>query len=239
MTAATQASGLLYARSVSVCEGLDIYIPTVGEIYNNERDYYTTLCTLTAVPYDMMSELDDIGVDFTTLDDFGLFLLNFELLAERDMSLLFGDFPFSSLQRCVNPTTGEQAVLDPATGFVIDRQIHWKIATILRDIHLLERNRRTVGNAAAREYFLDLRRRERNRARRKPWKSQLETWIVSLVNCAEFSYTYETVHDLTIYQLNRSLRQIIRRVSWDKLMIGCYAGTVSTQSFDQDKLSWI
>ena len=69
--------------------------------------------------------------------------------------------------------------------------------------------------------------------------SQLEKLIIALVNSAEFSYDYESVKNISIYQFNLSLLQVVKRVKYDKLMIGCYAGTVNMQEIDKNELTWI
>ncbi len=64
-------------------------IPTVGEVLENEDNYYSMVSMLTAMPIDMMVQLDDIGIDFTTINEWELFLLLFNSLKEQDTSLIF------------------------------------------------------------------------------------------------------------------------------------------------------
>lgn len=85
---------------------------------------------------------------------------------------------------------------------------------------------------------------ERTRAKLKRRKkqlteSQIDKYIVALVNTSEFPYTYESVLGLTINQFYASLHQIVRKIKYDNLMIGCYAGTVNTKELDQNELNWI
>ena len=69
--------------------------------------------------------------------------------------------------------------------------------------------------------------------------SQIEKYIIALVNASEFPYNYETVLELTIKQFYASLHQITKKIKYDNLMIGCYAGTVDMKELDQDELNWI
>ena len=82
---------LLYQHSYAVNKNIRVMIPSIGEILENEDQYYTMVSMLTAVPYDMMVQLDDAGIDFTRINEYDLFLLLFESLKKMDTRLIFGD----------------------------------------------------------------------------------------------------------------------------------------------------
>ena len=64
--------------------------------------------------------------------------------------------------------------------------------------------------------------------------------VVALVNRPEFKYNYEQVMDMSIYKFNQSFKQIETSITFDKTMIGVYAGTVDTSKMaDKSSLSWI
>ena len=83
---------LLYQKDIPINDYIRVMIPTVGEVLENEDSYYSMVSMLTAMPIDMMVQLDDIGIDFTTINEWELFLLLFNSLKEQDTSLIFGDF---------------------------------------------------------------------------------------------------------------------------------------------------
>ena len=107
------------------------------------------------------------------------------------------------------------------------------------------KNERRPANEEAKRFMIETERRRQKRALKKQEKSSgklstpLELLIISLVNTAEFSYTFETVLDLTLYQFHASLRQIGNKIRFDNLMIGCYAGTVKTDDLSHEELSWL
>lgn len=45
--------------------------------------------------------------------------------------------------------------------------------------------------------------------------------------------------ELSIYQFNESVRQIIKKIDYDNKMYGVYAGTVSAKDLSQDDLNWL
>lgn len=234
---ATQS--LLYQTDVPVNDWLRIRIPTVGEIIDQEDEYYGMVSIITAMPIDMMVQLDDIGIDFTDITEWDLFLLLFSHLAEQNTDLVFGDLSLKGFRPMINPQNGLVVLLDGTTGAYIDRAVHSRMASVLRKIHHLEKNRKKPGNDEAKAYMLERARTKMRRNRNRAQTSQLEELIVAMVNTEQFRYGYAEVRGLTIYQFNESVRQIIHKVDYDNRMHGVYAGTVSSKDLSQDDLNWL
>lgn len=82
---------LLYKHEYAINDKIKILIPTIGEILDKEDEYYSLVSLLTAMPIDLMAQLDDIGIDFTQINEYELFLILFEGIKSQDASLIFGD----------------------------------------------------------------------------------------------------------------------------------------------------
>ena len=234
-------AGFLYADSVPVTEAISIRIPKVGDVLDHVDDYFGAVYSIVATPFDMMLPLDQLGIDFTQINNFDVFCLLFGDLKRRDVSLIFGDLDLSKFQFARNQQTGEGFLVDPESDIAIDRAVHGKMSAILRKLLDLPNNNKKAGNDAAKKYLLDRERRRAKRASRNRDKArlQLENYIIALVNAAEFKYDYQSVRDITIYQFYASLKQIVKRVSYDKTMIGYYAGTVKADDIKQEDKTWI
>lgn len=232
-------SSLLYKREYPINEFITVKIPTVGDVLEHEDDYYGMVSMLTAMPIDMMVQLDDIGVDFMSLNEYELFLLLINVIKERDTSLLFGDLDLRSFKSVINPQNDTIILLDQGTGAVIDRSIHGQIASVLRKIHNLKRNTRKPANQEAREYMLQRARDKMRRQKRRTMESQLEGLIVAMVNTEQFHYGFEGTRELSIYQFNESVRQVIKKIDYDNRMYGIYAGTVNAKELSQEDLTWL
>jgi len=230
---------LLYRREIPVTDNIKIMIPTVHEVLEQEDNYYGIVYTVTAAPYDMMVQLDDAGIDFTQINDYELFLLMFGSLRESDTSLVFGDLDLTKFLPVINPQNQLVVLRDPESGSVIDRAIHGQICRVLRDIHHLKKNNRKPANNAAKKYLLERARKKLKRRRNSVDASQLEQLIVSLVNTEQSPYDFASVQNLTIYQFNESVQQIVRKINFDNRMHGIYAGTVSTKNMNSDDLNWL
>ena len=230
---------LLYKQEYAINEHIKIQIPTVGEVLDNEDDYYTMVTMLTAMPVDMMVQLDDIGVDFTAVNEYELFLILFNALKDKDTSLIFGELDLKPFRSAVNPQNNTIVLRDKETGVVIDRGIQGQIASVLRKIHNLKRNNRKPANQEAREYMLQRAREKMRRRSKRVNDSQLEELIVAMVNTEQFHYGFEGTRELSIYQFNESVRQVIKKIDYDNRMHGVYAGTVNAKELSQDDLNWL
>lgn len=230
---------LLYKRSYPINNKISIVIPTVGEILDDEDGYYSLLSTFTAAPIDMMVQLDDAGIDFTQINDFELFMILFNAIKDEDTSLILGDLNLSDFVFATNEQNGQLVLYNPEDDIVIDRAIHQKIAVTLRTIHHIKRDRRKPGNKEAKEYMLERARIKMKRNKNKQTDSQIERLIVALVNTEQFKYDYDSVRNLSIYQFNESVQQIIHKVDYEHRMHGVYAGTVDTKKMSQEDFNWL
>ena len=233
------SSSLLYARSYPVNDKISVTIPTVGQILKDEDAYGGLITAVTSTPYDFMVQLDDVGIDFSKITSFELFLLLFRGLQEVDTSLVFGELDLSGFKTAVNEQNGQVVLFDEEKDIVIDRAIHDKISRILRQINHLKKNDQKPGNEMARKYMIERARIKQQRARRHKRRSQLEDLIVAMVNTEQYKYDFEGTLGLTIYQFNSCVYQVIKKINYDNTMIGYYTGSISAENISQDDLNWL
>lgn len=230
---------LLYKKQYEINDSIKIVIPSVGEIIDNEDNYYSIITVLTAMPIDLMVPLDDAGIDYTEINEYDLFLLMSAGLKAQDTSLVFGDLDLTKFEISVNQQNGKIVLYDSENDIVIDRATHARIAGVLRKIHHLEKNRRKPANKEAKEYMLKRAREKMRRNRNRKQESQLEPLIIAMVNAEQYKYDFEGTRELSIYQFNESVRQIIKKVDYDNRMYGIYAGTINAKELSQDDLNWL
>lgn len=229
----------LYRSSIEITNSISIHVPTVGQIIDNEDAYYQAVCMIVATPYDMMVQLDDAHIDFTQIDDFELFVYMFENLKSMDTSLIFGDLDLSGMKVTMFEGTGEIVLKDEDKNITIDRIVHASICDNIREMLHMEKNNKNPGNEEAKKYLIDRERRRQKRAKRKRKDSQLDPYIVALVNTEQFPYNYETVREISIYQFYASLNQIAHKIKFDNTMIGYYAGTIKFDDLSPADRTWI
>ncbi len=230
---------LLFKSEIVINDFVSIRIPTVGEIIENEDSYYNLVHLLTAMPVDLMVLLDDVGTDFSTINDYDLFIMLFGVIKQCDTKLIFGDLDLSPFEFAVDEDTGRPVMLDPKTERKFDRALQVNIAETLRKIHNIEKNTRKPGNEEARKFMIERARKKMNRSRRRKHDSQLEGLIVAMVNTEQFKYDCAGTLELTIYQFNESVRQVTHKQNYSNLMFGIYSGSIDPKTINQDDLNWL
>lgn len=231
---------LLYQKKYAINDSISVIIPTVGEIIDSNEDlYYNLVSVLTAMPIDFLVQLEDAGINFTSINEYDLFLLMFEGLKTQDTSLIFRDLDLSKFKMVMNEQNGNIILFDEENDIKIDRAIHGQIAGILRKIHHLEKNRRKPANDEAKQFMIKRARDKMRRYKNRHEDSQLESLIVAMVNTEQYKYDFERTKELSIYQFNESVRQVIKKVDYDNRMYGVYTGTIDAKELSQDDLNWL
>ena len=229
---------LLYKNEITITDKISVVIPTVGDILENEEEYYNLVGLLTAAPIDLMVALNEANVDFTSINDFELFVILLPALQSLDTHNVLKDIDLSKFRLQTRGDSGVIVVRDPETGAVIDRVVHARIAEAIRKLHGMTRDKRKPIDKETQEYMLK-RAKEKASRKKKSQFSNLEQLIVALVNTEQYKYNYEETLGLTIYQFNESVRQIQKKIVYEHTMNGVYAGTVDPKKLSQQDLSWL
>lgn len=232
---------LLRTNQYRINDTISIYVPTVGEIYDyGESEYYDIVQLLTSVPYDLMVQFDDMGVDYETISEYQLFLMMLEsfMLKKKDLSIVFGSLNINSL-RFKESENGEKKLVNSKGETVIDKLIQYEISAAIRKIHFWTKTDKRAGNKEAKQYLIDRNRLKQKRAAKKKKSSFLDESIIKMVNTEEFKYNYESCMDLSIYKFNASLQQIPKKKNWEQTITGAYFGSVDLSKLNIDKLHWM
>ena len=64
----------LKADRIPITDKIYVRIPTIGEILDHEQTYYSIAYNLTSTPYQQMVRLDDMGIDYTEISEWELFM---------------------------------------------------------------------------------------------------------------------------------------------------------------------
>lgn len=231
---------LLNLSSVDILDSkLSVRIPTVREILEDEFTYYSIISSLTASPFQYMVQLDDMGIDFTTISDYELFKMLFLIYTKSDLSILFGDLDMSDFSMYIGKNN-DTFIYSPNKNIEINEKVYNDLVDTIRKINLLEKVKYKPGNESARKYLLEKERKKQKRNAKKKQEPYLERLVIALVNTSEFPYDYDSCMDLSIYRFNQSFKQIQHKIAFDNTMVGVYAGTVDTSKLgNKDILSWI
>ena len=185
-----------------------------------------------------MVQLDDLGIDFTTMTDYDLFKMLFPIYAKSDLSILFGDINISDFK--VYNRNNLSSLYSAHNGIEINEKVYNDLVNVIRRINLLNKVNFKPGNKSAQKYLLEKERKKQKRNAKKKEVPYLENLVIALVNTSEFPYDYDSCMDLSIYKFNQSFKQIQHKITFDNTMTGVYSGTIDTSKLsDKNVLSWI
>lgn len=238
----TNTQSLLRTNQYRINDAISIYVPSCGEIYDyGESEYYRIVQLLTSVPYDLMVQLDDIGVDFETISEYQLFLMMLEsfVVQKTDLSIVFNHFDLLPSNIMTNSKIKNFMWVDSSGKSLIDQKQQIQICDTIRKIHFWKKTDKHVGNAETKKYLIERNRLKQKKAAKKKIPSFLDENIIKMVNTEEFKYNYEQCMDLSIYKFNASLQQIPKKKNWEQTMNGAYFGTVDLSKINIEKIHWM
>ena len=219
---------------------ITIYQPTIGDIIDyGEREYYSMIQTLTAIPSDMKSQLWDMEprLDWTQVEDFQLFMMLSRCLSQKQTEIVLGDIDLQRMQPRENLQNGEPVLYDPITGAIIDELAYKTMSAYLCKLHNLTKKVEKAGNKFTKQVLIDEDRQKREYAATQPYKSFLMP-LVSSIKVRQ-GYTRDYIRNMGLYEffddVNRS--QII--VNTDSLLSGAYSGMMDTSKIKKSQFNWM
>ena len=221
---------LLGRRTYKISDKISVNIPTVGMIRGeNEEDeanFWQEIGLFTASSYDMVVELDDMGLDFTKTSDYMLFIIQFLLHKNEKQDsnvsdMLFNNFNLWNLD--VSKIDDETVFVNENNEVIIDENTYNRLSEILTYVTGHEKPKRVNYDDYLRERYIDdCRESKKRQKRRKVEKDRssgaLDGIILRLVCNANFPYDFETVNNVTLFDLIYSLKQIEKDISVTDLM---------------------
>jgi len=235
---------ILRGKPIEITDWLILQQPTIDEIEEfGEDDFYSTAWTLCSSPWDMPSMLDDLGINFMEISEWDFFRILLSVIDPSKLKIIMGDFDFREFRLMEEQTQDgdKRTVLyRPSDQAVFDEELYKVFIAYLRElIGFQHKNKKAANKATAKIMIIDDRKeRKRNAKKQDESESMIFDIIVSLVNTEEFSYTYETVYGLTLYQLMKSFTQIQGKKAAVALMQGSMSGFVDTKDISSTDMTW-
>lgn len=244
---------LLGRKTYKISEFVTINIPTVrlarGDNISDENNFWGEVTLFTLSPDDMVVELTDFGIDFSKIDEYELFVLMYSLqkddrLKSDKEDLLFVGFNLWKLDVVKN---GEEfEFVDENNNVIINKSVYRELSDLLSFITGHEKpKRKKFGTEQARKRWIEKERRKKQIAKEKAEKnkkanntsgSMLDGIILRLVCNANFPYNFETVNDITLFDLIYSLKQIEKDAAVTDLIQSRLVG-VDLRKFSDKQLS--
>ena len=212
--------------------------PTIRQIAEfGERDFFSVVHTVTAIPSDMKAQLWDMGLDWMEVEDFELFIMLAQTLTPDRTGLLFGDVDFSKLKPFRNNQNGDVVLADKDTGLIVDKMIYLRIVSYLRKAFNITPKVEKAANKITKRILIEEDRKKIEFNKDKPFKSFLLPLISSVK--VKQGYTKEYVLNMGYVEFMNDVARLQVIHNADHLLSACYAGTIDMQKINKAELNWM
>lgn len=232
---------MLRGRDYKVCEGITIRQPTLSEIeqLEDENEYYSMISVFVCHPFDMIAQLDDMGIDFTKITSYQLFCVLVQMLEVKNTKILFGDLDFKEA-RIVNNNGKEEIHLKE--GCIITEEIYEDIVDYIRKINMLSPPTFTkVADEYTKQKMIEYAHEDLEFSKRrkvKP-KSILKTYISRATNHPYFKFNINDVWDMKLYAFYDAIASINIIENSHHLYMGAYSGNLDMSKINKSSFNWL
>lgn len=231
---------LYFGNDYIINDKIHIHQPTIGEIAKyGEREYFSMVYTLCAIPSDMKATLDDMGIDYAELPDFDLFMMLTRRLTPKETGIFFGELDFSAM-RIMKNTENDQIVLrNPELDITIDEKLYFQIITFLRMLHNIVPKPQFYASKTVKKILIQ---EDRDRLKKKTdeqYHSQLKMLISAMMRYPGFKYKKSELVECGLYEFMDSVKGAQIYVQSTSLLKGMYSGMIDTQKIDKKELDWM
>ena len=231
---------MYFGEPYRINDKISIYIPTIGDIVEfGERNYYSVVHTLTCIPSDMKSQLDDLGINYMEISDFDLFMMLTRGLTKESTQLILGDLDLSKFEPCLNQENNEPVLYDRDNDIIIDKLIYMKMVGYIRKIHSIKPKVEKAANETTRKILIQLDRDKIRKAQKEPYKSQLKGLISAMMRYPGFKYKKNELKECGLYEFMDTIQGAQIYVSTTALLSGMYSGMVDTSKIDKKEFNWM
>lgn len=217
-----------------------IYQPTVREIIDfGEQQYYSMIYTLTCIPSDMKSKLDDININYMDIGNFDLFTILCRGLSAESTKLVLGDLDLSSLILVENEDNNGVSLINKKKKIKIDQLIYMKMVEYIRKVHGIKPKVEKAANETTRKILIQLERDKIKKAQKEPYKSQLKQLLSSMMRYPGCAMTLNELLDLPLCAFMDLVQGSQIYVSSTTLLQGSYSGMVDTSKINKKEFNWM
>lgn len=231
---------LTFGLDYQLTENLIIHQPTLYEIrkYGIEK-YIRDMLTLTSRPYDNMVLLYDLGLDYRKIDEFIFFTQMVMPLMDSKLSrLLFGDLSFNDYILIPNQKK-ELMLYNGITCDTVDKNTYSEVMKFLRRMCFFSEDLKyNVANDITYEFIVKRERRRLKKLSTLPHKEYtlLNDMASYLVWCSNGSYDFNTVQNLTWYQLYEGIKRTQADQHFAAINQGILNGTVDSSKINYENI---
>jgi hypothetical protein len=232
-----------------VSEHIKIHQPTLNEICEyGEQEYFHMVNMLTSVGADLKWQLDDVGIDYTMIDDFELFYtLIVKMFTVEQTRIIFGDLDFTKFELYSKKDNNDicliQEIYDESEtpGYIeIDKFTYMVITDYLRKVHGYKKNEQKPANESTKRILIEDERDNYLLNKNKESHSYLLNLISTMINSEGFKYDHAEVWDMKINAFMDSVKRISKIKNAHLLLQSGYSGYgINLKDINKKEIDWL
>lgn len=253
-------------REIRINKNIVVTIPTLGQIeVFGERHYFNGVRNLTSVGADLKWQLWDLGIDYTKIEDYDLFIkLTSQLISSKKalhddmienpdkydrqldsdeleellvnpMRLILKDIDFADFSPYVMQSNNQIILYNQKDDIIFDRLAYTKLVDIVRKIHGFKRNNEIPANERTKMDLIDDARDEAMAATNKPYKSMLKP-LVSTLQMYCGQCGDDKIWNMPISAFFDNIKRVSKIQDAQLLLQGAYSGFASLKGIDKNRL---
>ena len=240
-------------------------IPTVNQIIDfGEYSYFNAVYTFASVGADLKWQLWDLGIDYTTIEDYDLFVdiisrfvaskktirqdiidnpENYDREFSEDelndmlknpMQLIFDDIDFADFGIYEIKETKQKILYNIEKDITIDRLAYSRMVDVIRAIHGFTRNNQKPANERTKMDLIEDARDEAMMAQNKPEKSILKP-MISTLQVYSSQCGDDRIFNMPISMFFENVKRINKIQDAKSLMQGAYSGFADLKGIDKER----
>lgn len=212
-------------------------------------------------PYDYMVQLHDDNIDYETVDNFGMFVINWNKVKElylankeqfdmanidpfekikNNLSFFLGKHNFDLQQRL----SGEYILYDKDdNSYIIDNEMYNSFVEFLKAINKLDFKDRIIPANESVKLMLIEDMRDEQELRKKMQKDDTTIEVLNNMKVAICtvvgSVGFHNVDNLHVYQLYSHFNMFNSFTKFNNMLGGIYGGMISSDAFSQKDWDWV
>lgn len=210
--------------------------PKIKQIVDyGEQGYFSMIHTLTAIPSDMKSQLDDIGIDYEEISDFQLFQILCRTMPADKTGIILGDLDLSKLRSYRKDD--KVTLADPDSGVRIDELLYERLVNYLRKLHGLKKKVEHAMNKYTKKILIE---EDRQRIKMNKEK-EFESFLLPLISSVKVrqGYSLDFVGNMGLFEFMDEISRLQIIHNADALLQGCYAGNIDMKKINKNDLNWM
>lgn len=229
---------LYFGDPYVINDKIQVLQPMIGDIIDfGEKQYFSMIHTITAIPSDLKAKLDDIGIDYEQISDFELFMMLAPTLSVEQTRIILGDIDLTRLRPYQNKSNGQPVLADKENGIVIDMLIYERIANYLRKVHGIKKKVEHAANKYTKKILIEEDRQNSAINQNKPYKSFMMPLVSSVK--VRMGYTKDYIRNMGVYEFFDDVSRLQIITNADALLHGVYGGMLDTKKLDKKQLNWM